>query len=60
VVSITIPVVQDSLAEGGESFRLTLFDAVNATLRRAAGTIIIVDDEAAPPPRTTPRRRSAR
>jgi len=46
--TISIPLLQDDLAEGSESFLVVLSGATNASLLKASGTATIQDDELSP------------
>ena len=46
--TITVPITDDSLAEGPENFSITLSTPSNATLGTAVGTGTIVDNDGAP------------
>jgi outer membrane biosynthesis protein TonB len=50
--SVSVPLVDDEIAEGEETFAVTLSSAVNASLADAQGVGTIVDDDAeqTPPP----------
>lgn len=43
---ITVPLINDSLAETTEALLLTLTSATNATIRRATAVVTILDDDA--------------
>ncbi|HEY4645256.1 MAG TPA: retention module-containing protein, partial [Steroidobacteraceae bacterium] len=49
-VIVQVQIVQDAILEGIETFRVTLIDAVNATIDPNANTVIgtIIDDDALP------------
>ncbi|MBI3917015.1 MAG: retention module-containing protein, partial [Betaproteobacteria bacterium] len=49
-VIVQVQIVQDAILEGIETFRVTLIDAVNATIDPNANTVIgtIIDDDARP------------
>ncbi len=46
--TVNVSLVDDALAEGDETFTLTLSNAVNGVLGTATGTATITDDEASP------------
>ncbi|HYK22643.1 MAG TPA: S8 family serine peptidase, partial [Pyrinomonadaceae bacterium] len=46
--SVFIPIVNDALVEGNETFTFTLSGATDATLGTAAATVTILDNDAAP------------
>jgi hypothetical protein len=48
--SVTVPLVDDEVAEGDESFAVTLASSVNAPLADAVGVGTILDDDADQPP----------
>jgi outer membrane biosynthesis protein TonB len=54
--SVSVPLVDDDVAEGDETFTVTLSSAVNASLADAQGVGTIVDDDAdqTPPPPPPP------
>jgi len=46
--TISIPILQDTIYEGNETFTVTLSNPVNATIATGTGTGTIIDDETAP------------
>ena len=48
--TITVPILNDKVYEGAESFNVTLSGATNATIATATGTGTIVDDGTGGPP----------
>ncbi|HVT36348.1 MAG TPA: Calx-beta domain-containing protein, partial [Nevskiaceae bacterium] len=47
--TVTVPVLEDSVYEGNETFQLQLSQPTNATLHNAAATGTITDDDPPPP-----------
>jgi hypothetical protein len=48
--TITVPVVQDQIADAGETFTLRLSDAAGATIAKSIGTATIMESGRLPPP----------
>jgi chitinase len=47
--NVVIPILQDSVVEGNETFKVRLFDPARASILDRTGIVTIVDDDLAPP-----------
>lgn len=51
---VSVPIINDTVAESTETFKVRIFDAVRARILDRTGIVTITDDDPATPPQTAP------